>query len=172
MIPADELKKDIQKRYDRDPIDWHVLVGRDRKNYYDVIVIHGSDAWLIKEQPINPLQSIGFGVRDSILDQEMTKRLPSHPFGLRPLSERDAIKVTRAFGTGRSLSRIINRVLNSQPVSSSELESPMALQGPIVHSPNSISQISENQAELDRKLQVELEKLLYRRYTQTVAPYL
>jgi hypothetical protein len=172
MIPADQIKKNIWKKYDKDPGDWHVLVGKDRKNYYDLIVIHGSDAWLIKEQPINPLQSIGFGVRDNLLNSDITERMASHAFGLRPLSEQDATKVAGALGTGRSLSRIINKILNTKPVSSSELESPMALQGPVLHRPESITEISENQAELDKKLQVELEKHLYRRYAHTIAPYL
>ena len=172
MMPVDKVKKDIMKRYDRNPSDWHVLVGRDHKGYFDVIVIHDADAWLIKEQPINPLQSVGFGVKDSLLDQKVARRITSHTYGLRPLSEHDVKKVAKAVETGHSLSQIINRVLSTDPVASNELQSPMALQGPIIHSPRSIEQISENQAELDRKLRIELERLLFRRYSQTIAPYL
>jgi hypothetical protein len=172
MIPADELKRDILRRYNRDPHEWHVFVGNDQKGYYDVVVVHGSDAWLIKEQPINPLQSIGFGVRDNILDQDVVKRLTEHTFGLRPLSEPDVARVAQALKRGRSLSRIINRVLRTEPVAFKELESPMALQGPIIRSPALIDTISENQTELNRKLRIELEKQLYRRYPQSIAPYL
>ncbi|MFH0848412.1 MAG: hypothetical protein V1857_02785, partial [archaeon] len=58
------------------------------------------------------------------------------------------------------------------PVSSTELESAMTLHGPVIHSPRPISAISENQAELDRRLRMELDKMLYRKYSQTIAPYL
>ncbi len=173
MIPAEELKRDILRRYNQDPHEWHVLAGRDQKGYYDVVVVHGSDTWLIKEQMINPLHSIGFGVKDSSVDQEIAKtQLPHHTFGLRPLSKQHVEKVTNALKTGQSLTGLINKLLKTRPVPFDELESPMALQGPVIHNSRGIRTISENQAELDRKLRIELEKLLYRRYSQTVAHYL
>ncbi len=173
MMPAEELRREILRRYNRDPHEWHVLAGRDQKGYYDVVVVHGSDTWLIKEQMINPLYSVGFGVKDNLIDQPFGKtQLPHYTFGLRPLSRQHVENVTNALKTGQNLTGLISNILKTTPVASNEIESHMALQGPIIHGSRAIHAISENQAELDRKLRIELEKLLYRRYSNTVAPYL
>jgi len=171
MEPAEDIKKEILKRYDSNPSGWRVLVGRDRRGYFDLIVSHDSDMWLIKEEQINPFHSVGFGIRDKAVSFETIERISPYTFGLRPLSERQMTKVALALRSGESPSRLLARVLRTDPVASTEITSPGILQGPVIHSARGIGLISERQAELDRELRRELERLLMRKYPQTIATY-
>jgi len=171
LEPAEEIKKQILKRYDSNPSGWRVLVGRDRRGYYDLIVSHGSDIWLMKEEQINPLHSVGFGLRDKVTSLDAIEKLSPVTFGLRPLSDTQMTRIADTLKSGRGLSKVLSQFLKAEPISSSEVTSPAILQGPVVHAPRGIGLISERQAELDRELRSELEKLLMRKYPQTIAMY-
>ena len=171
MEPAEEIKKQILKRYDSNPSGWRVLVGRDRRGYYDLIVSQGSDIWLMKEEQINPLHSVGFGLRDKVTSLDAIEKLSPVTFGLRPLSDTQMTRIADTLKSGRGLSKVLSQFLKAEPISSSEVTSPAILQGPVVHAPRGIGLISERQAELDRELRSELEKLLMRKYPQTIAMY-
>lgn len=172
MEPAEDVKKEILKRYDSNPSGWRVLVGRDRRGHFDLVISHDSDMWLIKEEQINPFRSVGFGVRDKVVSFETIERISPYTFGLRPLSERQMVKVASALRSNESPSKLLARVLRTEPVASTEITSPGVLQGPVIHSARGIELISERQAELDRELRLELERLLTRKYPQTIAPYM
>ena len=169
--PAEETRKQILKRYDSNPGGWRVLVGRDRRGHYDLIVSHGSDVWFIKEEQINPFRSVGFGLRDKVADQDVVEKLSPVTFGLRPLSKTQMTRIASALRSENSLSEVLSKFLKTDPVAFSEVSSPGLLQGPIIHAPRGIGLISERQAELDRELRVELERLLMRKYPQTIATY-
>ncbi len=172
MEPAEDIKKEILKRYDSNPSGWRVFVGRDRRGHFDLVISHDSDMWLIKEEQINPFRSVGFGVRDKVVSFETIERISPYTFGLRPLSERQMMKVALALRSNESPSKFLARVLRTEPVASTEITSPGVLQGPVIHSARGIELISERQAELDRELRLELERLLTRKYPQTIAPYM
>jgi len=172
MEPAEDIKKEILKRYDSNPSGWRVFVGRDRRGHFDLVISHDSDTWLIKEEQINPFRSVGFGVRDKVVGFETVERISPYTFGLRPLSERQMMKVALALRSNESPSKFLARVLRTEPVASTEITSPGVLQGPVIHSARGIELISERQAELDRELRLELERLLTRKYPQTIAPYM
>jgi len=172
MEPAEDIKKEILKRYDSNPSGWRVFVGRDRRGHFDLVISHDSDMWLIKEEQINPFRSVGFGVRDKVVGFETIERISPYTFGLRPLSERQMMKVALALRSNESPSKFLARVLRTEPVASTEITSPGVLQGPVIHSARGIELISERQAELDRELRLELERLLTRKYPQTIAPYM
>ena len=171
MEPAEDVKKEILKRYDSNPSGWRVFVGRDRRGHFDLIVSHDSDMWLIKEEQINPFLSVGFGVRDKVVKFEAIEKISPYTFGLRPLSERQMMKVALALRSNESPSKLLARALMADPVASTEIRSPGILQGPVIHSAKGIELISERQAELDRELRLELERLLMRKYPQTIATY-
>jgi len=171
LEPAEEIKKQILKRYDSNPSGWRVLVGRDKRGHYDLVVSHDSDMWLIKEEQINPLHSVGFGVRSKIESLEAVEKLSPVTYGLRPLSKSQMTRIASALQSEMSLSEVLSKFLKTDPVASSEITSPGILQGPVIHSPKGIGLISERQAELDRELRNELEKLLMRKYPQTIATY-
>ena len=172
MEPAEDIKKEILKRYDSNPSGWRVFVGRDRRGHFDLVISHDSDMWLIKEEQINPFRSVGFGVRDKVVGFETIERISPYTFGLRPLSERQMMKVALALRSNESPSKFLARVLRTEPVASTEITSPGVLQGPVIHSARGIELISERQAELDRELRLELERLLTRKYPQTITPYI
>ena len=81
------------------------------------------------------------------------------------------MRVALALRSGETPSRLLARVMRTDPIASTEITSPGILQGPVIHSARGIGVISERQAELDRELRLELERLLMRKYTQTIATY-
>ena len=172
MEPAEDLKKEILKRYDSNPSGWRVFVGRDRRGHFDLVVSHNSDIWLIKEEQINPFRSVGLGVRDKVTSFEHLEKISPYTFGLRPLSKKQMMRVALALRRNESPSRLLTGILKTEPVASTEIASPGILQGPVIHSARGIELISERQAELDRELRLELERLLMRKHPQTIAPYM
>ncbi len=171
MEPAEDIKKEILKRYDSNPSGWRVFVGRDGRGHFDLAVSHDSDMWLIKEEQINPFHSVGFGVRGKVVSFETIEKISPYTFGLRPLSESQMMRVALALRSGETPSRLLARVMRTDPIASTEITSPGILQGPVIHSARGIGVISERQAELDRELRLELERLLMRKYPQTIATY-
>jgi len=171
LEPAEEIKKQILKRYDSSPSGWRVFVGRDKRGHYDLIVSQDSDVWFVKEEQINPFRSVGFGMRTKAANLETIEKLSPATFGLRPLAESQMTKVALALRSGGDLG-FLSEYLKTDPVASTEIASPGILQGPVIHSSGGIELISERQAELDRQLRQELERLLVRRYPQTIATYI
>ncbi len=172
MMPADEVKKELLKRYSADPKGWRVLVGRDSKGYYDLIVLHGSDMWQVKEFRLNPYESVGFGVRDRVKENEFLRKVSStHPFGLRPLSPQQVKKAVNALQSERDVNGLLRQIMQTEPVSPSRVTSSIVAQGPVMHYPNPTSLISGGQRELDLKLRSELDTLLQRKHSHLFRQY-
>ncbi|MEM2529536.1 MAG: hypothetical protein QXL32_00240 [Candidatus Bathyarchaeia archaeon] len=49
---AEEIKREISAKYDKDPKRWQVFISRDPKGFYGFIVIKGDEMWLTKEEVI------------------------------------------------------------------------------------------------------------------------
>lgn len=169
---ADEVKKEIIKRYNAEPEDWQILLGKSPDRYYTMIATHGSDKWIVKEQPLSPFESIGFGSQQRIKEGEVALRTSSYPFGFRPLTTNQAKTLVTAMEEERDVGELLRKVLRTKPVSIDEINSPAAIQGPIIHSSNPLQLLSEEQRELDRKLAIELEKHLINKYSYRMGMYL
>lgn len=170
--PAEEVKKEIIKRYNAEPEGWQISVGRSSDRYYTVIASHGSDRWIIKEQPLSPFDSVGCGVLQAIEEGEKSLRLSHYPFGFRPLTESQAKTIIGAMEGERNLDKLFRKVLRTKPLPVDEIRAPAAIQGPIVYSNNMLQLLSERQRELDKMLGEELEKQLVRKYSYRMGMYL
>ncbi len=171
MQPADKLRREIAKSYDSNPMGWSVLVGRDSRNFNQILISHGSQAWMLKEELINPYRSVGFGVELAGGVEALRGTVPQQ-FGLRPLNKRQIGELADLMRMEESPRDFLLRVMRSKPVPTSEVRSPLVVQGPVVATSNPLGLLSDKHRELDLKLREELEKLLLRKYPQTVIPYL
>ncbi len=171
MEPAEEVKKEIMRRYNRNPQGWQVLLARDAKGYYSTIVWHGSEFWLIKEERVNPFKFVGYGVREKAEGSEAIKTISPHPFGFRPLSEEQIGELIRGMQGEQNWAGTIDKVLSIEPVPMHKIASPLVLHGPVVHAARQADFLSDKQKELDLKLRAELDNLINRKYRHLRAPY-
>lgn len=171
ILPADEVKKRIARLYNEDPRGWHMLAGLDSKGYHDLLVIHGSEFWYIKEQTVNPYKTVGFGAYGRLEKTVLPQLASSFSYGLRPLTHKQALRLFEALQTGRNLGDILYSLLSAQPAPLSQIKAPAVLQGPILQTAKPIAFLSEGQQKLDLKLRKELEKLLYEKYPHLLTQY-
>jgi hypothetical protein len=171
ILTSDEVKKKIIKLYNENPKDWHMLVGLDSKGYHDLLVVHGSEFWYIKEQTINPYHTVGFGTQGKIEDNILPKISSNFTYGLRPLTHGQAAMLFEALQKGKNVGNILQKLLSVQPAPTSQLKSPMILQGPIIQATKPLSFLSEDQRKLDLELRKRLEKLLYEKYSHILTQY-
>lgn len=171
MQTAEKLRKEIAKSYDSNPAGWSVLVGRDPRNFSQVLISNGSQVWMLKEEWINPYKSVGFGARLPGVNETM-KGVAPQDFGLRPLTQSQMEDLVGIMSRGESPKDLFLQIMSSKPVASHDIRSPVVLQGPIMASPNPLSLVSDKHLELDRRLSEELRKLLIKKYPQTVIPYI
>ncbi|MCX8192130.1 MAG: hypothetical protein N3F06_04920, partial [Nitrososphaerales archaeon] len=143
---------------------------KDRYGHINTIFIHGKDIWFLKEEFINPYETIGVGIKDTLDPQKLPIIRPS--FGFRPLTRRMMLEIMNAYEDKdrRSLEDIINRVLNADPRPLSDIRTPLIVEGPILHM-QTIPSILNKQEELDTKLRIELNNLLSRRYPHLTTMY-
>ncbi|MEM2901323.1 MAG: hypothetical protein QXO32_01115 [Candidatus Bathyarchaeia archaeon] len=161
--------EEILRRYERSPKGWRVTVSRDRAGHRDVIVTHGTHVWLIKEHEINPFKSVGFAAEMKGAKEEGS---PIPDFGLRPVPDDMLSESLEAEGDPSLFLRMLKKVLKQEPVPLSQAMGLPVLQGPIMYSPRPLDLISQRSRELDVKLKNELERMLLRKYPQTIVPYM
>jgi hypothetical protein len=168
---ADDARRQILKLYDKDPTNWHILSGRDRHGYHDLVVVHDTDLWIIKEQLINPYKSVGLAVK-ALGKADDIKSFESPQCGIRPVSQTQIQEIVETIRAQKSVHDVLSEVMSHRPVSFRDLRSPAMVQGPILYVDRPIDLISTKQHDVDVKLKIELEKLLMKKYGQTIIPYL
>jgi len=168
---ADQVKKEIARRYSADPDGWQVLHGRNPGGSSDLIVVHGSNIWIIKENAINPYQSIGLGAKGRLEEGEEIKSFSPYPFGLRPLPSEQMQELMLRLLSGKSTRKMMEEMMKIKPSSPRDIRSPVILQGPVIYSQRPIELIGETHRELSEKLDQELEKLLYKKYPERMGIY-
>ena len=171
MLDSAKIRREIARLYDKNPQGWNVLVGKDRAEFFDVLITHGKEAWQVKEYQVNPYKFVGLGSR--------IPNLPPHPlassqypFGLRPVGLDSMKELTRLIDEPEAMSQLASKLLSEKPISSSEaVQSPAILQGPILHSNMPLDTLSTAQTKLDEKLRRELRRIVHREFRHTVTPY-
>jgi hypothetical protein len=169
---AEEIRKEISARYDEDPKRWQVFLRRDPKGFYGFVVIKGEDLWLTKEEVISPYKAVGLGVKDRIEASGSLPDISPFPFGFRPLSQDRMERIIESMDKGEPIDDLMAKIMKSEPKPIHAIKTPIVLQGPVVHLPRGSEFLSERQRRLDAKLREGLEKLLYRKYGQTLLPYI
>ncbi|MEM2082143.1 MAG: hypothetical protein QXU06_00430 [Candidatus Bathyarchaeia archaeon] len=169
---AEEIRREISAKYDKDPKRWQVFVSRDPKGFYGFIVVKGDEMWLTKEEVISPYKTVGLGVKDKMESPSPLSEISPFPFGFRPLSQDRMEEIMELVDKGGPIDGLMAKIMRSEPKPIRAIKTPIVLQGPVIHLPKPGEILSERQRRLDAKLREGLEKLLYRKYGQTVLPYM
>ena len=147
-----QAKIELLRIYEEDPDGWYVFLGRDKKGYYNTNIVHRKDLWLLKEEVINPNETIGYALRTT-LEKEL-KLSEAVAFGLRPIQ-----------GELEDVETILRVMLEQKPLPASKITSPYVAEGPYILSNRIDSLITPSQSELERKLTDELDRLIEKRYS-------
>jgi len=157
---ADEIKKNLLKEYNKDPKDWQHFVAKDSFGHLDSFFMHKKRVFLIKEEIINPVKSIGFGIKEDTDKMELPNKAIS--FGLRPIQENMLEQLANMNITKKN--NILNSLLNQRPIPSTAIKSPAIIHGPINFSRNPLNNIWNGHKEADSLLRDRLEEQLNRKY--------
>lgn len=161
------LKRKILSMYEKDPRGWRVFIGRDVRGYYDVLIVHGEKAWLIKEEQISPYKTIGVGTEIPLEDKSLIKY--PYSFGFRPVPNSN--KLLKVLARGEDYTPHLIKLLRREPLPLSQINTKVILQGPFIYSRKISNLLSEKQLELDLKLRAELMKLIAKKYTHRLTMY-
>lgn len=145
------------------------MVRRDLRGHYDLIFTKGSNIWFVKEEFVNPYKSVGLGAKQRI-GRKIDVENPFE-FGLRPLSEEQMRALIDVLQRGSDLGKISKIIEDIEPISARKVDTPYALQGPVIRVDRHTGLISEKQRELDQRLRTELEKLLSKKYPHLLRSY-
>jgi len=159
---GDEIKKEIKRKYNRDPEKWQVLFGVDEDRYPTIIFHHTSGTWILKEFFLNPYNSIGCGVKTKPW-KNLMENIP-YSFGLRTLTPEEGEKILAGD------IEVVEKVLSQSPLPFHECEGNLTIQGPIL-APTKPIPFSTAQQKLDRKLRKELQSLVKRKHPELWKPY-
>lgn len=167
---SNEVRKKALSAYNRSPKGWKVTVTRDRAGFYNTIIVNRKNIWLLKEEIINPFETKGYGIVDS-LDEEPEFNSPGSSFGFRPLKADSLELAQNEDDLRRRSDRLLKETLTRDPVSLDRITTPLTIQGPMLYSDKRDVIFSSHHRDLDLKLRVELEKLISRRHPHLRTTY-
>nr|MDO8099504.1 hypothetical protein [Candidatus Njordarchaeota archaeon] len=174
-VDSRKIRREIARKYESDPKNWRLFWSIDKKGYNDLLVAKDSDIWWLKEAQINPLLSVGCGVKryieEDLMNRVFDQKGFTYPFGLRPITDDHMKKIISALTAGENPHTPILEVLRSEPKPFKEIETSFLMQGPFQHIRTLNDLLSEKQRELDAKLSSELERLIFKRYPQLYMSY-
>jgi hypothetical protein len=175
IIDSKRIRGEIAKKYESDPSGWRLLWGIDNKGHHNFLVAKDSKLWWLKEELINPLLSVGLGIRSALeadLERKVFSTKGSAPsYGLRPIAEEQMKRIVGDLTMGLAPRIPIQEILHSEPKSLRDLDCSFLMQGPLHHVPQLTDILSDKQRELDAKLNSELERLVLKRYPQLALSY-
>jgi len=159
--PVKEVLEEIEKKYNRNPLDWNISIGRDQNNYGNIFISNPVNIWQIKIDSLFKPNPSGLGMKLGPVEEFSDLVRPNqHSFGFRPLLPTHLEDLQRNIVQQKPINSIIDEVLGEKPVSlnQSEHTNPL-LVGPVMHS-SFQGYVSDKQKELDQKLKRSLDKLL------------
>ncbi|WEU40859.1 MAG: hypothetical protein OdinLCB4_002790 [Candidatus Odinarchaeum yellowstonii] len=157
MRTAESVKKEIAKKYNKDPEGWKAWVMKDPQHNINWIFRHDQNFWMIKEFVVNPYQTIGIGGRTK--DNNILENPSYLSFGLRPISERALIEILEIEDPQLRALKTAKIMMANPPLPFDRLQEDYILQGPIILSPRNLEDLSYKQRMLQRKLDTELNRL-------------
>ncbi len=157
MRTAEQVKREITRKYNKDPEGWKAWISKDDKHNIHWIFQQDRNIWMIKEYMVNPYKSIGVGGRtkdNSTLDQ------PRYlSFGLRPIPESEALEIFEIPDPQIRMLKTAKIIMNTPPLPFDRLQEDYILHGPVILAPRRLEDLSYKQRALQRKLDEELTKL-------------
>jgi hypothetical protein len=167
MRTADQIKKEIAKKYNRDPDGWKAWMGLDKERNINWMINHDRQMWMLKEFNVNPLTTIGVGGRTKISGPKRLLQRNIMGFGVRPLNENNALDILAEDNPYLRGQKVGNLMLKIKPTPLNRLNDDFILHGPILSEPKNLDDLSYKQKQLKEKLDSEMIKIKRRDF-----PYL
>ena len=158
----DAVMAEILKLYDKNPLGWKILIGRDDAGYGSILIQTPEGLWEIKVDSLWKPNPIGLGAKiDKVGALEQIVGESPH-FGFRPVPK-DYIKMLKeALENHKPIDDIIKSILSQKPAAINTLRNSGVLSGPVIYRPE-IPFISDKQVELDVLLRRNLNTMLNRK---------
>ena len=161
MKSIKELLAEIDRKYNKNPSDWNISIGKDpNSGYGDIFISNPVNIWQIKIDSLYKPSPYGLGTKlgqTKDFSDLISSNSPS--FGFRPLLPSHLKRLQRSVEREKPINQIVNEILSTKPVSINQLGKSNYLMGPILHSPFQ-GYVSDSQKQLDRKLKRSLDDLL------------
>lgn len=157
IIPEDRVWEEFWRGYSRKPKVWRVYTGLSSKGYPEILLTGEQESWLIKRESIYSGKP---GVGGRVMEG-YDLGLKTEPFGLREVPVRMLEKIASSITSGiesQEVAQMIIDTMGRPPSIPERISSPVALEGPILQTFKPLHLVSEKQIELDRRLELELEK--------------
>jgi hypothetical protein len=171
MRTADQIKKEIAKKYNRDPDGWKAWMGVDKDKNINWMINHDRQMWMIKEFTLNPIKNIGVGGRTKISGPRRFLERNIMGFGVRPLKENRALDILAEDNPYRRGKLVGNLMLQIKPTPLDKLREDFILHGPILSEPRNLDDLSYKQKQLRLKLDEEMFRLKRRDYQYLYSLY-
>jgi len=155
-----DVLEEVYRRYNKDPLGWFITLGSDRRNRSVILIQKERRLWQIKTHHISPYNNLSVGGKTK---SDKISAPNTISFGWRDLSKELLQKINDDIRGGGEVSLEVIESISKVDPKPLEDEFTNMMTGPFNIIANPISSISKNQGKLDKKLSLELDKLLFKR---------
>lgn len=154
-----EVLEEVFRKYNKDPMGWYITLSSDRKNRSVVLIQKDKKVWQIKTHHITPYRNISLGGKAKA-GGDVSPSMMS--FGWRSLSPELFKRINSDMRKkGEVSTDILEEIANIDPKPIDETIKEV-VGGPFNIVNNPVSSISKGQKKLDKKLSLELDRLLFK----------
>ena len=157
MQSSKDIFEEVYTRYNRDPLGWFITLGVDKKNRSVVLIQKDRRLWQIKTHHISPYNNLSVG-GSTKSDRVETPYTMS--FGWRDLSKTMLLKIQEDIRKSGEVSLEVIESISKIDPKPLEEDFTNVMTGPFNIVGNPLSSISKSQGKLDKKLSLELDRLL------------
>lgn len=150
---------EVLQRYNKDPSGWKVTVGTDTRGRALMLIQKGTRVWQIKTHHVSPHRAYSLGGKSKAGEPDGS----SLPFGWRDMSAGLLARIRADLKNKGELSKeIVDEVSSLDPLVVEDTKKSL-LEGPFTISHRPVAPLSPKQEKLDKKLSLELDRLLLKK---------
>ncbi len=157
FIPENVIISDFWKKYFRQPVGWRMYSGITDNGHPELLITGEKESWLIRRDSLySGKLGIGGKLEGDIL---INPRVDS--FGFREIPNKyfnKILSMNNEVIDQEEKSKIIAALLEKPPTTLDRIKSSGVIRGPMVQSYSALPLISDQQVELDSKLNIEMNK--------------
>jgi len=154
---SDEVLEEVFKRYNKDPLGWFITLGADKRNRSVILIQKDRRLWQVKTHHLSPYSNISVGGSVKSKDTSIPGMMS---FGWRDLSKDVLQRIQNDIRKNGEVSLELIETISKIDPKPLEESFTNIMTGPFNIVENPISSISKGQDKLDKKLSLELDKLL------------
>ena len=153
IVPEDVIWSEFRKKYEEKPKGWRIHSGLSPKGFPELLISGPKESWLMKRESLYS-GKLGVGGR---IPEGIKLNSKNESFGLRDLPIN---KIQRIMNTSNALdvNKMMANLMNTSPIPHQNITSPVALEGPVFHSPKPLNLVSRKHNALDKLLDLEMSK--------------